>query len=355
LYRNIEMQHGAPTPLICKRAFNRTTVICVRRGVIPDDHVAKVVEISDRVGAGDLSLIGEIEENAQRTAPEIREFVLGTEEAARQQPAVDGGASSSNSNLEVAMKGLSPEERATFLAHYERHHRANPPADAVAARKIELAKQRKRNAMELEAFQEKNRMELRAMQEKNDMELEKGRVELEKLRRENQEDGKRHEIRMAQRSREAHEAQRQLAQALLESEHRSALEQERRRAELQQAAERGEIDADRARVLLGSGDAPLEPIVSLERWLGEAGNRLAGCRPGSCCGVLARRFNEAVSNDQHVKPQAHWDAERRRWRLFKRFDGPKLRELHQAIHDQRAGVGPGQQRLLFLAPRSSSP
>ncbi len=340
VYQNIEKQHGKPTPLICKRAFNRVTVICVRRGIIPDDHIAKVVEVSDRVGAGDLSLIDEIAENAQRADPEVREFVLGSEEAARQLPIVEGGAASSCSSnplLEVAMRGLSPEERARMLAHYERLRAS--PADTASDYKLNLAKQRKRQALELARDKELHAIEIQALREEKNLHL-------EKLRRQNQEDCKQHEIRMALKSQEAHEAQQQLAQALLDSEHRRTLDQERRRSELQQAAGRGEIDADRARALAGGGEGPPpEPILSLERWLGEAGNRINGCRPGSCCSVLGRRFNEAIANGQHAKPQAHWDAERQRWRLFKHFDGPKLRELHQGIHDQRAGLGPGQQRL----------
>jgi hypothetical protein len=81
--------HG-PTPLICKLCFRRVTVICIKRGILPDEHIARAVQFSDRVGVGDLSLIGEIEDNARRAAPEIREFVLGAEEAARQQHGIEG-------------------------------------------------------------------------------------------------------------------------------------------------------------------------------------------------------------------------------------------------------------------------
>jgi hypothetical protein len=91
------------------------------------------------------------------------------------------------------------------------------------------------------------------------------------------------------------------------------------------------------------------PITELESWIGRSRHCDA---PSRCSSDLGKRFKEAVTKGDHVKPLTHWSSEMQKWHLFEEHDGEVLRRLHQEIHDRRSGVRPGQTRLMpFAAPR----
>jgi len=116
--------------------------------------------------------------------------------------------------------------------------------------------------------------------------------------------------------------------------HVAELAEEKRRAEIRRAAEDGAIAPATADELLGENRRT--PILRFERWIGTA---LRCPKPSGCSSVLKQRFNASVAVGEHAKPAGHRDFSGG-WVLFEEHDG-----AHQAMHDVRNGLQPGQQRL----------
>jgi hypothetical protein len=91
------------------------------------------------------------------------------------------------------------------------------------------------------------------------------------------------------------------------------------------------------------GENRRTPIIRFEQWI----SKVLRCPHASkCSSELSRRFNASVASGEHVKPPCHHNTAGT-WNLFEEHDGSQLRVLHQAIHDARNGVRPGQQPLAF--------
>jgi len=121
--------------------------------------------------------------------------------------------------------------------------------------------------------------------------------------------------------------------------HAAELAEEKRRAEIRQAAADGAIAQAAAEAMLAENRRT--PILRFERWIGTA---LRCPNPAGCSSALKQRFNASVASGEHAKPAGHRDFSGG-WVLFEEHDGAHLRALHQALHDARNGLRPGQQRL----------
>ena len=199
-----------------------------------------------------------------------------------------------------------------------------PPSNAMgSAQQLALVKRQK--IADVEKYEEESKAAKEAAVEKMRAERDQTQVERARIQAERQqvEDD-------AKAAREERDRQRA---------HAAELAEEKRRAEIRKAAAEGAIAQAAAEEMLAENRRT--PILRLERWIGTA---LRCPNPSGCSSVLKQRFNASVTNGEHAKPAGHRDFSGS-WVLFEEHDGAHLRALHQAVHDARNGVQPGQKRL----------
>jgi len=176
-----------------------------------------------------------------------------------------------------------------------------------------------------EKFEEETRAAKEAAVEKMRAEQDQTQVERARIQAERQ-----HVDDDAKAAREERERQRV---------HAAELAEEKRSAEIRKAAADGAIEQAAAEEMLAENRRT--PILRFERWIGTA---LRCPNPAGCSSVLKQRFNASVASGEHAKPAGHRDFSGG-WVLFEEHDGAHLRALHQALHDARNGLQPGQRRL----------
>jgi len=222
--------------------------------------------------------------------------------------------------------GLDPEVAARRLAKVAlaRQYRDGPTQQRDgSAQQLALVKRQK--IADVEKYEEESKAAKEAAVEKMRAERDQTQVERARIQAERQqvEDD-------AKAAREERDRQRA---------HAAELAEEKRRAEIRKAAAEGAIAQAAAEEMLAENRRT--PILRLERWIGTA---LRCPNPSGCSSVLKQRFNASVTNGEHAKPAGHRDFSGS-WVLFEEHDGAHLRALHQAVHDARNGVQPGQKRL----------
>jgi hypothetical protein len=330
-----------PTPAGCRLVFRHVVVLCMKKSKIATEFGEKALDLYARYLVKDQRLVAEIEEGAAAVPVAARAFVVGAEEAAVQQAALEEPKAKRRKTepldvdemerrcLEDPSLDLRFVERRLAIFAMARRFREQTSQQLALADRIAAA--------DVEVHEAEAKSKIKEAQAEAAVRIAGLAVEKEKKLVEKQaiED---------QAKADAEERERQRV-------HAAELAIERRRAEVQEAASKGEIPQDRAAELLA--EERRTPILGLERWLSRCVAAPGSCRcdaPSRCSSELARLFNEGVRSGRHVKTPAHWNSDVQRWRLFEEHDGAFLRLLHLEIHDRRNHVRPGQTRLQLTLP-----
>ena len=77
-----------PTPMFDKKCFQKVILLCIGKSKLAGEHAEKALDIYGRHIVGDSRLDEERAANASAVPKEAKEFVLGPEDAARQEGAV---------------------------------------------------------------------------------------------------------------------------------------------------------------------------------------------------------------------------------------------------------------------------
>ena len=343
-------QHTA-TPFTNFSGYRLLTKLCLHKSKIAQGMYDQALVLLGKLSVGDQRLHEVLDVNAASSSCEAKAFVLGASEA-------------------NAQKGKSVKTTPLDLDAFERRILEDVEVDSeVAARqlaKAALARQFRESSHQQLALVkrqkiadiEKSEAETRAAKEKFEAEtkavVEKIRVEQNKHAAETKaaQDAAVEKM-LAERDttqveRARIQATRQEVEDIARSDreerdrqraHAAELATEKRRAEIRKALAEGAIAQVAAEEMLG--EHRRTPILRFEPWI----TRVLRCTQASSCSAeLKRRYNASVASGAHVKPISHRDA-MGHWSLFEEHDGTHLRVLHQAIHDARNGVQPGQQRL----------
>jgi hypothetical protein len=76
-----------PTPMVSYAVAEKMLVECAQRGKMPPEYTEQATRLMNRFRVGDQRLHADVDAAARTAPPEARAFVLGVEEAARQQNA----------------------------------------------------------------------------------------------------------------------------------------------------------------------------------------------------------------------------------------------------------------------------
>ena len=349
------------TPMQCKLCFHEVILICAKKSKVADAQIRRALDVYGRHIVGDRRLREENEANEEAAPREARTFVLGAEEALRQEEQ----APKKCSTWGAASTEVRRYDRLD-LVEFERNCLEDDSVDVEMARrrleKAAMTRQLRESAGQQMALVKKRRVsdferyeaESKAVVDRIQAERDKIALERDRIQGEREVERDRTALERAKLSAERRAVEEDAHAASEERErqrlHVAELAAERRKAEIRKAAEKGEIHRDSAAELLG--ESRQTPILRLEQWLGRA------CRcpaPSRCSSELGKLFKEAVAGGRHGKPASHFDAATQRWKLFAEHDGAVLVALHQEIHDRRDGLRPGQARLCFgLSSGSSS-
>ena len=314
-------QHTA-TPFTNFAGYRLLTKLCLHKSKIAQGMHDEAMLLLGHVKVGDQRLHDVLDVNAASSSGEAKAFVLGASEAKMQR-----GKSVKTTPLDLDAferqcledDDLDPDVAARRLAKaaLARQYRDS------AGQQLALVKRQK--VADVEKYEAETRAAKDAAVEKTLAERDTTQVERARIQ------ATRQEVEDIARS-DREERDRQRA-------HAAELATEKRRAEIRKALAEGAIAQVAAEEMLGENRRT--PILRFEQWI----TRVLRCTQASSCSAeLKRRYNASVASGAHVKPISHRDA-MGHWSLFEEYDGTHLRVLHQAIHDARNGVQPGQQRL----------
>ena len=314
-------QHTA-TPFTNFAGYRLLTKLCLHKSKIAQGMHDEAMLLLGHVKVGDQRLHDVLDVNAASSSGEAKAFVLGASEAKMQR-----GKSVKTTPLDLDAferqcledDDLDPDVAARRLAKaaLARQYRDS------AGQQLALVKRQK--VADVEKYEAETRAAKDAAVEKTLAERDTTQVERARIQ------ATRQEVEdIARADREERDRQRA---------HAAELATEKRRAEIRKALAEGAIAQVAAEEMLGENRRT--PILRFEQWI----TRVLRCTQASSCSAeLKRRYNASVASGAHVKPISHRDA-MGHWSLFEEYDGTHLRVLHQAIHDARNGVQPGQQRL----------
>lgn len=314
-------QHTA-TPFTNFSGYRLLTKLCLHKSKIAQGMHDEAMLLLGHIKVGDQRLHEVLDANAASSSGEAKAFVLGASEVKLQR-----GKSVKTTPLDLDAferqcledDDLEPEVAARRLAKaaLARQYRDS------AGQQLALVK--RQNVADVEKYEAETRAAKDAAVEKMLAERDTTQVERARIQ------ATRQEVEDIARS-DREERDRQRA-------HAAELATEKRRAEIRKALAEGAIAQVAAEEMLG--EHRRTPILRFEPWI----TRVLRCTQASSCSAeLKRRYNASVASGAHVKPISHRDA-MGHWSLFEEHDGTHLRVLHQAIHDARNGVQPGQQRL----------
>lgn len=334
-----------PTPFTNFPGYRLLTKLCLRKSKIAQELYDKALTCLGHVQVGDQRLHEVLDANAASSSSDARAFVLGAEEAARQEPQIQaqGGGRSKRRHLDLEAyeRACLEDDSVSVEVATERLAKLAVARTQRDCEKLDLVIAKRQRVVDFEKYEaetqaakdvgvEKLRLEReRAQLERDRAQLERDRANLERTR-----------IRLEQQKLED-EAKAAREERDRERLHATELAVEMRRTEIRETAARGLIAQAAAEEMLG--ETRQTPIVRLEEWIR---TRCQCPRASSCSALLSRRFNEEVEAGRHLKPYSH-RSETGAWRHFVEHDGPVLSRLHQQIHDRRNGVIAGQTRLIF--------
>ena len=332
-------QHTA-TPFTNFAGYRLLTKLCLHKSKIAQGMHDEAMLLLGHVKVGDQRLHDVLDVNAASSSCEAKAFVLGASEAKMQR-----GKSVKTTPLDLDAferqcledDDLDPDVAARRLAKaaLARQYRDSAGQQLALVKRQKVADVEKYEAEtnaaveKIRVEQNKHAAETKAAQDAavEKMLAERDTTQVERARIQ----ATRQEVEDIARS-DREERDRQRA-------HAAELATEKRRAEIRKALAEGAIAQVAAEEMLGENRRT--PILRFEQWI----TRVLRCTQASSCSAeLKRRYNASVASGAHVKPISHRDA-MGHWSLFEEYDGTHLRVLHQAIHDARNGVQPGQQRL----------
>ena len=327
--------------------YRLLTKLCLHKSKIAQGMYDQALVLLGKFSVGDQRLHDVLDVNAASSSGEAKAFVLGASEAKMQR-----GKSVKKTPLDLDAferqcledDDLDPDVAARRLAKaaLARQYRDSAGQQLALVKRQKVADVEKYEAEtnaaveKIRVEQNKHAAETKAAQdaavektlaERDTTQVERATTQVERARIQ----ATRQEVEdIARADREERDRQRA---------HAAELATEKRRAEIRKALAEGAIAQVAAEEMLGENRRT--PILRFEQWI----TRVLRCTQASSCSAeLKRRYNASVASGAHVKPISHRDA-MGHWSLFEEYDGTHLRVLHQAIHDARNGVQPGQQRL----------
>ena len=340
-----------PTPLTNFAGYRLLTKLCLHKSKIAQGMYDQALVLLGKFSVGDQRLHNVLDVNAASSSCEAKAFVLGASEAKMQR-----GKSVKTTPLDLDAferqcledDDLDPDVAARRLAKaaLARQYRDSAGQQLALVKRQKVADVEKYEA-ETRAAREKFEAETNAVVEKIRVEQNKHAAET-KAAQDAAVEKTLAERDTTQVERARIQATRQEVEDVARSDreerdrqraHAAELATEKRRAEIRKALAEGAIAQVAAEEMLG--ERRRTPILRFEPWI----TRVLRCTQASSCSAeLKRRYNASVASGAHVKPISHRDA-MGHWSLFEEHDGTHLRLLHQAIHDARNGVQPGQQKL----------
>ena len=337
-------QHRA-TPFTNFAGYRLLTKLCLHKSKIAQELYDKALTCLGHVQVGDQRLHEVLDANAGSSSSDARAFVLGAEEAARQEPQIqaqDGGRSKKRHlDLEAYERACLEDDSVSVEVATERLAKLALARAQRDSAKDQLVIVKRQRAVDFEKYEAETKAATEVGVEK--LLLERDLTQLERDRAQLESDRAQLERTRLLVERQKLEDEAKAAREERERErlHAAEMAVEMRRTAIRENAARGVIAQAAAEEMLGENRQT--PIVRLEEWIR---TRCQCPRAPSCSALLSRRFNEEVEAGRHVKPFSH-RSETGSWRHFVEHDGPVLFRLHQQIHDRRNGVIAGQTRLIF--------
>jgi hypothetical protein len=329
---------SSPTPFTNFLGYRLLTKLCLHKSKIAQDMYDQALQVLGQVSVGDQRLHDVLDDNAVGSSSDTRAFVLGAQEAATQQQTMP---------LRRRMQSTSsPMDLDAFEKQCLENDDVDPEKAARTLAKIALARQYRDSSNQQLALikrqkiadVEKYEAESRAAK---DVAVDKFQVERDKIQAERDKIQVERAKTQAERQEIEDNAQADRDERERHRVHAAELSEEKRRQEIRRAAADKTIPQVVAEELLGENRRT--PIIRFEQWI----SKVLRCPHASkCSSELSRRFNASVASGEHPKPPCHHNTAGT-WNLFEEHDGSQLRVLHQAIHDARNGVRPGQQPLAF--------